>query len=521
MREYNRAFLKIAKRAERQDDDILQKTFVDVGSVFDVLSSIDHQIMYGRRGTGKTHILTVLRKEKEGKGDVAIQIDMRNLGSVGGVYADATLPIKVRATRLLVDVLASIHASVLEYAIDKDDLIDLSLIGPALDMFFDAHTEVTVSGSVTQELVETNSNAENNKISAGFSVGSTGGSFKADINNDSGQGSSFSKKTTTVGVQIPRVNFGRVGTAMKKMVENLPNKKLWLLIDEWSEVPLDLQPILADLLRRAILPIRGVVVKIAAIEQRSNFIIPDPSVGNVGIEIGADISSAVTLDDYMVFDNDEDKAVEFFKKMVLKHVQAVWDHEKPQPNSISELMSRGFTQSNAFIELVRACEGVPRDIIHILGLAAQRAGDDTISIPHVRQAAAAWYQSSKESVVSSHVLAKDLLFWIVDSVIKTRRTKAFLLKVGTSDELIDYLYDARVLHILRKGISAQDLPGIRYSVYGIDYGCYVDLINTQQSPVGLLDIGDESIDVTTVVPKTDLRSARRCILELDTFYQQH
>ncbi|MNP09374.1 hypothetical protein D3C76_1014790 [compost metagenome] len=156
-----------------------------------------------------------------------------------------------------------------------------------------------------------------------------------------------------------------------------------------------------------------------------------------------------------------------------------------------------------------------------MSLAAQKANEDAVSIPHVRQAAAAWYISSKETVVSSHALAKNLLFWIVDSVIKTRRTKAFLLKVGTSDELIDYLYDARVLHILRKGISAQDLPGIRYSVYGIDYGCYVDLINTQQSPIGMLDIGEESVDVTGIVPKTDLRSARRCILELSEFYQHH
>jgi hypothetical protein len=521
VKEYNKAFLKIAKRAERQDDDILQKTFVDIGSVFDVLSSIDHQIIYGRRGTGKTHILTVLRKEKEENKEVAIQLDMRNLGSVGGVYADATLPIKQRATRLLVDVLASIHSSILEFAIDKDDLIDLSLVGPALDAFFDAHSEVTVSGAVTHELIETNASSTADKMSAGINIDLKGAGLNAGFNKDNGQNSTVSVKTTTVGVHTPRVNFGRVGTAMKKMVENLPNKKLWLLIDEWSEVPLDLQPILADLLRRAVLPIRGVVVKIAAIEQRSNFIIPDQSVGNIGIEVGADISSAVTLDDYMVFDNDEDKAVDFFKRMILKHIQAVWGDDRPKPASTSELISKAFTQSNAFIELVRACEGVPRDIIHILSLAAQKANEDAVSIPHVRQAAAAWYLSSKESVVSSHALAKNLLFWIVDSVIKTRRTKAFLLKVGTSDELIDYLYDARVLHILRKGISAQDLPGIRYSVYGIDYGCYVDLINTQQSPLGMLDIGDESVDVTGIVPKTDLRSARRCILELNEFYQHH
>ena len=66
MRPTNLAFLRIAKRAERQDDDVLQKTFVDFGAVFIALSSIDHQIVFGRRGTGKTHLLTVLRQSSGG-----------------------------------------------------------------------------------------------------------------------------------------------------------------------------------------------------------------------------------------------------------------------------------------------------------------------------------------------------------------------------------------------------------------------------------------------------------------------
>ncbi|WP_143473849.1 hypothetical protein [Limnohabitans sp. G3-2] len=71
MRPTNLAFLRIVKRAERQDDAVLQKTFVDFGSIFTVLSSIDHQIVFGRRGTGKTHLLSVLRQAKQAKGELA------------------------------------------------------------------------------------------------------------------------------------------------------------------------------------------------------------------------------------------------------------------------------------------------------------------------------------------------------------------------------------------------------------------------------------------------------------------
>lgn len=328
-------------------------------------------------------------------------------------------------------------------------------------------------------------------------------------------------KRTVKGKEVLRVNYGRVGTALRNVVENLPRKRLWILVDEWSEIPLEIQPLLADMLRRAVMPIRGISVKIAAIEQRSRFLIPDRDVGNIGLEIGADIAAAINLDEYMVFENDESTAIRFFRALVFSHVNAALTTENlPPPADEAQMLSWGFTQAGAFDEIVRACEGVPRDAINILSRAAQRANVETISIGTVRDAAQHWYQGSKDSAVSSHENAKKLLLWIVDKVIKERQAKAFLLAAGIKDPLIDFLYDERVLHLLRKGISSKDTPGVRFNVYAIDYGCYVDLITTAKAPRGLLDLGDDSTDFTSTVPKTDLRSIRRCILNIDQFYEQ-
>lgn len=68
-------------------------------------------------------------------------------------------------------------------------------------------------------------------------------------------------------------------------------------------------------------------------------------------------------------------------------------------------------------------------------------------------------------------------------------------------------------------MSAKDAPGKRFHVYGIDYGCYVDLINTAKAPKGMLDLGDNTADYSVGVPKTDFRSIRRCILDLADFYR--
>lgn len=49
------------------------------------------------------------------------------------------------------------------------------------------------------------------------------------------------------------------------------------------------------------------------------------------------------------------------------------------------------------------------------------------------------------------------------------------------------------------------------NVYKIDYGCYVELINTSRAPLGLYQDEGDFIEV----PKDDHRSIRRAILRVE------
>jgi Cdc6-like AAA superfamily ATPase len=60
----NTAFMKLAKRAESKDRAKLVETFVDAEPLLTLLSTTDHQIIYGRRGTGKTHALLYLHPRR-------------------------------------------------------------------------------------------------------------------------------------------------------------------------------------------------------------------------------------------------------------------------------------------------------------------------------------------------------------------------------------------------------------------------------------------------------------------------
>jgi len=304
-----------------------------------------------------------------------------------------------------------------------------------------------------------------------------------------------------------------VGKALGELAKALKPLRLLVILDEWSTIPLELQPYLADLIRRAVFPINGITVKIAAIEQRSSFKIGSHA-DYAGIEIGADASADVDLDDYMVFDNNADRAVEFFEQLLFKHY-ASETGTKPQFKNSGELVHAAFTQRNAFEDFVRAAEGVPRDAFNVLSIAAQRSINDKISIPTIRVAARTWFQRDKEGALRSNSEAEELLHWIIDDVIAHRRARAFLLRSKIRHPLIDALFDARLLHVIKKSISGHDEPGARYDVYKLDYGCYVDLLATTKAPDKLLDINDPQGTVN--VPSDDYRAIRTAILDLEEF----
>lgn len=63
MDDTKKVLLLLPKRAETSERSALVETFVDSGSLLTLLSSKDHQIIYGRRGTGKTHALLYLHEK--------------------------------------------------------------------------------------------------------------------------------------------------------------------------------------------------------------------------------------------------------------------------------------------------------------------------------------------------------------------------------------------------------------------------------------------------------------------------
>lgn len=516
----HKALLSFDKRAERITDEILEATFVDSAPLFDLLYTKNNQIIYGRRGTGKTHALKYLARQVERAGDWPIYVDLRSVGSNGSIYSDGSRPLSERAITLILDVLTALHGELYSLALDAlDRALDPHQITLRLDDFANSISNVRLSGSVEMEAQSKDTSSIKRGGEANFQADAEkfGGSLK--YAHDSSKALEFQNRVKRTGVETVHINFGNIGTSLGGLISVVGVKRLWLLIDEWSEVPFEIQPYLADLFRRTIIPIGEITVKIAAIEHRSMFSTPKANSEYVGLELGADVAADLNLDDFLVFDSNRTKATEFFKTLLYKHYrQSEWAHD--EIDSANRLVQLAFTQGAVFEEFVTAVEGVPRDALNLAAKIATKAYGNKIAMQHVRGAARDWYQQDKHAVIRSNKDLQDLLTRIVDDIIGRRRARAFLFLSNYRSPAIDKLFDARLLHVLKRNISSHDEPGVRYDVYKIDYGCYVDLINTIKSPQGLFSVFDgDSQEDFVEVPKDDYRSIRGAILRpenLDT-----
>jgi len=516
-----KALQEVEKRAERVSDEHVVATYVDAGALVGALMTRDNGVIYGRRGTGKTHALKYLAETERSKGNFVVYIDMeQDTGSTEGRYADQSLSVAERATRLVVDVLTIIHNRLLEDAWSGRANTQIDV----LDRMCDHFGEVMVVASAEKETSSGREVQADNRAALRLGGGGPGLSLTA---GDAAKASEADRYKIAGGVRH-RIHFGAIGELLQRVMSSHEASRCWIILDEWSGVPLDLQPYLAEMLRKLFFGIPKVTVRIGAIPHRTEWRIPGERGNYIGLEVGAEIFPLLDLDEFVVFparsrEEQTQRAVGFFKTLIHRHLSQVLEGtDSERPDTPDDLVKILFTQITALQEMIRAAEGVPRDALSILSRAALRAGDSKISTSHIRDAAAQLYQTTKSAQLNAVPEARLLLEAILQSVLAGRKARAFLLaQEDTAHPLIQQLVDDRILHIIKKGYSHKDEPGARFDVLEIDYGCYVGLLGTSGAPQKLLGKdSSEDDDVMSalyagiVVPEDDYRAIRRAVLYL-------
>jgi hypothetical protein len=165
---------------------------------------------------------------------------------------------------------------------------------------------------------------------------------------------------------------------------------------------------------------------------------------------------------------------------------------------------------------VLASEGVPRDAINITGLAAAVAVRSKISREDVSAAARDYFLRDKEGRIPPK--AEAALARLVRRCAEQKSRVLYLRRHGESnDPVIQQLYDARLIHRVRQGILDADDPSIKFDVYLVDYGCFVDLMSGGR----LRAIDDGLARELRLVDDTNVRINSRSYATLPRAWYRH
>lgn len=469
---FRRAVLNIERRAERQIyHEKLVKCFVP-NRVLDELDTNSNQLIFGRRGVGKTHTLKAFLSQIAQRGSLCHYIDCTSFGS--GLGADGSA--KNVGVRFFSKFVAVLTDELLEAATRTEEprpgLHD-SLLTPLAQM-----SELAVPSS---------------------------------------DGETF--------------DYSGIKRCTNELLDHLQADRVTILLDEWAQIPRQGQPFFSEFLKRAFFANPRVTLKIGVVDYTYRL---SERIGEqlIGLERSADIFSDVRMDRFFVWDQDQEFVEQFFSEVLFNHLalELGSDMDVPAEQKAAHILNTLFTQRRVLSELCRASEGNARDFLVLFGKGhakfRQQSGHQKIGLEDVHAAAIELYRGDKYSNISTETPLEDFLDHLVNSVIREKRSRTFMVPYQFRlHPLLNRLYSARILHLLDVEWSHPHKPGERYSLITMDFGTYAAFRGTQNEPeqATFWPIDHPKADELDLVPIDDRRSIRRIVVEkelLDKFWER-
>jgi hypothetical protein len=367
--QFKAAVARIQKRAEKiGESGRLADLFVH-SDVRVRVETTDSQLILGRRGTGKTHLIRAFEEDAERHGQFVIAVDCTRLGSgYGGLDVAARAIAAKYYTALLNQIGTELH--------------DYSMRMEAPD----PQSQLNVMTRLVEAFVPL-----------------------MDPNGADANSSLF--------------NYAQIARTVEQVLRALRIDRVFLILDEWAQIQVAAQPYLAEFIKRSLAVVSNVSLKIVAVNYQCQF--STNALGNIiGLQQGADIPDVIDLDRYLIPAEREQAAVDFFSQVLYNHlgIELAWDLTVgPQAKRIK--VENLFTQSQTFLELVRAAEGNCRDFLCIYSAAyfdefSVGTGVSFVSKPNVVKAATTWFDSQKLANIKAEPEVLDTLAFIMDRILK-------------------------------------------------------------------------------------------------------
>lgn len=489
----------LALRSETHRD--YPQLFVDLNQL-ELLDTTDWQVIYGRRGTGKTFMLSMMEQRVndtlEKSRSLALLVTAQDcLASPVGIQVDDRLRALAyfqRFVEILGDKLAD-HAEILlgkpsfldgisgarKRAIDKIeaavvDMLDLTQTGLRIAAFDDVRHEVT------EKVRSSDERRSAVALDAAVRLPAPTSSVEGQHRRFSERSESREASTTTSHPPVP--HFPGVRDVIVGLLEVLEVKRLYVLIDEWSVLDSsgakDIQPTFAEMLKRSFAGTPRISIKIATNRYQTRWSNKGAGTTYRGFEVGADIFEGVNLDRALLQGED---LYSFYEALLFKRLAYLEPalarfvtEEDGRPNE--QFILSIFKDRRAFAELIKAAEGVPRTFVALVKAMAQMHNFSVVPLWTAHSAQRCILEKSESAEVDTDYKseAAQLLSERIKPVVTTTRSRVFLVpkaSVASISNALDELFEKRLIHEYAKGALAGPVRERSYT-YQVDYGVWLD-----------------------------------------------
>ena len=485
-----------------------RELYVDVDQLQE-LNTSDWQVIYGRRGTGKTLLLGMLlelTRADPDRGQLSIMIPAQEckVSPVG-----RAIPDKTRAL--------GYFQSFLELLVDKlTDELEHLLVQPSflgrlvgqrrrtVDRAFELMVDLLelatqgrpVAAFSTTEQVDEHRSGSSNSSSADAAIRVDIGrnarlGAKGELERKRESAEERSKYTRTDSQPLPR--FALVSKTVQELLKLLKIQRLNILIDEWSTLDptgaTGIQPEFAELLKRTFHGVPSVSVKIATNRYQTRFSNRGAGGSYRGLELEADMFEALNLDRALL---DRESLVAFYEALLLNRL-AFFDVALSTFRSDDDgfpheaFVLAIFHDRRAFEELVKGAEGIPRDFIALVKAVAK------VNRHSVKTR---WTARTIQDVIRQRSVSglddieyRSITSQLMDPCMKSvvTRTGSRIFFVSREDhakvaDALDELLEKRIVH----DYPREELPGFareQSRAYLIDYGVWLDWERTRAGDV--------------------------------------
>jgi hypothetical protein len=510
-----------------------------------LLKNPDWQVIYGRRGTGKTFLLGVLSEEVHQQLDqlriLALRITAQDciVSPTGRAVDDKSRALGYFQT--FIELLADRLIQSVEQLIGRPKFLD-SITGGrrrriekieeiALDILSlsQAGFPVAAFANQTQSLqtLSTVRNTATIDATVNASISPLSPTLKAGVNAQA-QAKEEHQATQARSVDsgaVPR--FARVRQKLLELLDLMDIRHLNILIDEWSALDptavTAVQPEFAELLKRTFAGTGKISVKIATNRYQTRFSNRAAGREYRGLELNADIFEAANLDHILM---TEDELWSFYEMLLYKrllfcepklHVFDPYNTGHPDEQFILSL----FRDPRAFTELVKGASGIPRDFLLIFNELSRHF--DFSATPTWEAAEVQRCIREKSAVKQEDIEYRSetdqLLTRCIREIVLSTASRLFFIARADRDSLnaaVEELLEKRLIHGYPKTHLTPEIRS-HHDGFLIDYGLWLDWqysthhAKTQEEYTPLLSLEQvEQLTIDTSVIDRQLLTCQYC-----------